>query len=84
MKKIFFTKIDIYLGESTPGNNFAENPRKFQGIFPRNPWKSPGIFHKKSGENVERNWSFSRKFPGKDSPLKNSWDYFLRIYQKQF
>ena len=47
MKKIVFTKIDIYLGESTPGNNFAENPRKFQGIFPRNPWKFPGIFHKK-------------------------------------
>ena len=30
-----------------PGNNIAENPRKFLGIFLRNPRKFPGIFLRK-------------------------------------
>ena len=31
-------------------------------------------FTGKSGGNVDRNWRFSREFPGKDSPMSNSWD----------
>jgi len=53
---------------SYPSNNFAENPRKFPGIFPGNlSWESfLGIrgnsqesFTGKSGENVD---SFSQEF----------------------
>jgi len=31
--------------ECIPRNNFAENPRKFPGIFSGNPRKFPGIFY---------------------------------------
>ena len=35
-----------------PGNNFAENPRKFPGIFPRNQRKFPAIFPLRIGMNT--------------------------------
>ena len=44
------TSLKIYFSISEtnfPSNNFAENPRKFPGIFPGNPRKFPGIFHRK-------------------------------------
>ena len=44
---------------SYPSNNFAENPRKFPGIFPRNPRKFPGIFH---GKIRWKCWQYSGEF----------------------
>ena len=41
-----------------PSNNFAENPRKFSRIFPGNPPKFPGIFHRKI------RWKCRQLFPG--------------------
>ena len=49
-------KIEVKLA---PSNNFAQNPRKFPGIFPGNPRNSQESFKGKSGENVD---SFSQEF----------------------
>ena len=70
------TKVSTLIWESSmiriPCNNFAENPRKFPGIFPGNPRKFSGIFHGKI------RWKCRQVFRG------NSRNQFRRIWYRNF
>ena len=63
-----------------PSNNFAENPRKFSGIFPGNPRKFPGIFHRKI------RWKCRQLFPGiSRNPFRgNRSEEFLVTHSEEF
>ena len=68
----------------SPANNFAENLLNSLEYFPGIRENSKESLTGKSGKNVDRNWRFSREFPGKEFhwefPGKNTiqWQGFGR------